>query len=52
MENDLTGVGDLFNKSIYRIPDYQRGTLGRKKKYKIFGKTWKYYQKIEYITVE
>ncbi|MFW3589830.1 DUF262 domain-containing protein [Vagococcus fluvialis] len=25
MDNDLMSISDLFNRSIYRIPDYQRG---------------------------
>lgn len=25
MNSDLTSLSDLFNNSIFRIPDYQRG---------------------------
>lgn len=36
MENDLTGLGDLFNRSIYRIPDYQRGYAWEEKEVQDF----------------
>lgn len=36
MDNDLTSLSDLFNRSIYRIPDYQRGYAWEEKEVRDF----------------